>query len=118
MNLSFKTLEVDGGLSNPVVLAAMGIWLAMLLVLLVPLATYLGRRNALRRGGLSACVVALLLVVPTQFARVVIGTWLYQIRNPAIISVGFWGGVSPLLVPALVAVCWFLVYRKSQVAVA
>ena len=112
------TLEVDGGLSNPIVLAAMGIWLAVLLLFLIPLGLYLGRRKALGRPWVWACALAIVLVVPTQVARVVIGTWLYQLRNPSVISVGFWGGASPLLVPVLAAAVWFIVYRRSQVAVA
>jgi hypothetical protein len=118
MEMSMMTLEVDGGLSNPIVLASMGIWLAVLLLVFLPLARLLGRRNALTRVWLWASALAVLLVLPTHIARVLIGTWLYRFSNPSIISVGFWGGASPLLVPAILALCWFIVYRSSRVAVA
>lgn len=118
MEMSMMTLEVEGGLSNPIVLASMGIWLAVLLLVFLPLARLLGRRNALHRAWLWASALAVLLVLPTQIARVLIGTWLYRFSNPSIVSVGFWGGASPLLVPAIVAVFWFIVYRSSRVAAA
>ena len=113
MDFSF-TLEADGGLNNPVVLAAMAIWLALVLAAAIPLGVYLGRRRALRLPVAWALLLAALLVVPTQFARVAIGTLLYKIHNPEVISVGFWGGYSPVIVPLFAALVWVVAYLYGQ----
>jgi lysylphosphatidylglycerol synthetase-like protein (DUF2156 family) len=121
MEMSLMTLEVDGGFSNPIVVQSMAIWIAILLALLVPGTVSLARRGRVRRPAACAVVLALLLMPLTQIARVMIGTWIYQrTTHPTVLSVGFWGGSAPLVVPAVVAMFCYLVYalirRARQVA--
>ena len=114
MDMSVMTLEVDGSFRNPYVLGAMGIWLTLLLAFLLPAANYFGRRWRLRAGVVVALAIAIVLVIPTHVARVLIGTLLYRIQNPTIISVGFWGGWAPLLIPVIAAVCWLAAFACAN----
>jgi hypothetical protein len=50
-------------------------------------------------------------VSPSAIARVMLATWLYRLRHPDVVSVGFFGGISPFLVPALAAAAWFGTYH-------
>ena len=106
------SLEVDGGLSNPYVIASMVIWMLALLAIFIPAGVYAGRRQRLRLPVAWAVGIAIGLVIPTFLARVLIGTILYRLSNPAIGSVGFWGGASPILVPMLTATAWFITYSR------
>jgi len=107
------TLEVDGTFANPIVWVAMAIWSGALLLVLVPIAVRIGRRRSIERPALWAIGIAVLLVVPTQAARVLIGTWLYRLENTSVISVGFWGGSAPISVPLLVACICLACYRLA-----
>lgn len=118
MELSPVALEVNGGLSNPIVLATMGGWLVVLLAALLPLAQFLGRRRRIRHPFLGALALGLGLIVPTQFVRVSVVTWVYQHRNPNIAGVGFWGGEAPVLVAGVGAVCCLVAYRRAAGPVA
>jgi hypothetical protein len=114
MNMSMMTIEVDGGFRNPYVLVAMCLWLALLLAFLLPAANYFGRRWRFRAGVLGAIVMSIVFVIPTHVARALIGTMLYQIQSRTIVSVGFWGGSAPFLVPLVAAVCWLAVFVRAN----
>jgi hypothetical protein len=81
-------LEVDGSLANPFAAGAVAIWTALL-----SMATWrLARRYPIPAHSFiwAACLIVLLVV--TRPAQFVIGNVLYQISDPGITSVGFWGG--------------------------
>jgi hypothetical protein len=122
MEMRLMTLEVDGGFSNPVVVRAMAIWLVTILAVLLPLTALAARRANLRVPGAWAFGLAVLLVIPTHVARVLIGTWLYQqTTHPTIISVGFWGGSAPVVIPVLAAFSCYLLHaviKRSRVTAA
>jgi hypothetical protein len=114
MNMSVLTIEVDGGFRNPYVLGALCIWLAVLLAFLLPAANYFGRRWRFRAGVVVALAISIVFVIPTEAARVLIGTALYRIQNPTVVSVGFWGGWAPFIVPVVAAVCWLAVFARAN----
>ncbi len=106
-----KCVDFDGSLTNPLELAAMGIWLLVLLVVLVPVGLWAGRRARVPYPVAWALGFAVVFVFPSAIARVSLATWLYRLHHPDVVSVGFFGGISPVLVPALAAAAWFATYR-------
>ncbi|HVN32957.1 MAG TPA: hypothetical protein VMT45_13330 [Thermoanaerobaculaceae bacterium] len=104
-------VDFDGSITNPLELGAMGIWLLVLLVALVPVAFWAGRRVRIRYPVAWALGIAVVFVIPSAIARVFLATWLYRLRHPDVVSVGFFGGISPFLVPALAAVAWLATYH-------
>lgn len=87
--------EVEGGFSNPIAVIAVMAW-AFFPSLAAGWAAWSVEPNRL---GLWRWLLAALLFVLTPVARQVIGTFLYAIENPQIISVGFWGGAVLLACP-------------------
>ena len=123
MEMHLITLEVDGSFSNPIVVRAMAIWIAALLAVLLPTTVLVARKRTLRAPIAWGIGLAVLLVLPTHAARVLIGTLLYQrTTHPTVVSVGFWGGSAPLVVPLVVAIVCSVVYivvsRTRHVAAA
>jgi hypothetical protein len=59
-----------------------------------------------------ACLIALVPV--TWFAQFLIGNILYKISNPAITSVGFWGGPPVLIAPAIAGVVALASSRRRR----
>jgi hypothetical protein len=114
MEFSGVILEVDGGFANPAVLVSMSIWLLLLVIVFVPSAVMLARRKSFRHPIVAAALIFCGLILPTQFARVVIGSAIYRLDNPRVISVGFWGGSAPLAVPLAVASIWLLFFHRER----
>jgi hypothetical protein len=113
-----KCLDYDGNLANPLELTAMGLWLVVLLVVLLPAASAIARRWRLRLPAGWALAIALLLVFPSVAARVLISTLICRLVDPEVMSVGFFGGVSPFLVPVLAAAAWLVVYHRVSTRIA
>ncbi len=90
-----KCVDFDGSLTNPLELAAMGIWLLVLLVVLVPVGLWAGRRVRVPDPVAWGLGVAVVFVFPSAIARVSLATWLYRLHHPDVVSVGFFGGISP-----------------------
>lgn len=111
MQFSILSIEVDGTLRNPYVLAGFVIW-----TIQISIATAIffhnlwGRRMSVYKPG----VVSVAFLIASYFVGFVacrfVSTLLYMVSSPKITSVGYWGK-APFWVPPLVAAFVSLTYE-------
>ena len=120
MDFSLMTLEVDGTLRNPIVVIVLTLWsiaLSLMAVLLALRASRVRQSGATRmRGALPLLGILVTGYLLTRPVVTLIGTMIYRLRNPTIVSVGFWYGppswIAPLVAGALYAATLLILKRR------